>query len=713
VSPFPLHLAPNAPWFLLALLTVLLALVSLWAYRFAVPPLPGGARRVLPLLRALALLLLLWLLAQPVFERAAAGRARIAVLVDRSRSMDLPASPGGPSRAQVAAQAVEEIRRAWRGRAAVDVIPFAGAPGTGADSTVRRGATALGDALESLARSPEGQRANGVVVVSDGAVNAGTDPVQAARALGLPVHAALVGEEGGRDRAVAGIDASATARVGQATTVRARILTTEPRGTSFGARLMDGGRELARATVTAPGGGAEATAEFRVIPAKPGLALWSAVVDSAAGEVSVVNNAREVAMDVSPGRLGVLIVSAGLNWDLAFLRRALAGDSSLHVTTWVRGRDGWGGLDSGARDAAPSAASLRGQAVVVLDALAPGEVSAGFDDAVAGFVRGGGGLLALGGPAPGLARLRAGRLGGEFGFGNDPRPATRPAMPEPAPEARDLLAWDDDAARGERAWRAAAPLTDVLPLAPGPGDRVVLKSQGGGAPLFVARRIGRGQALLVNGSAIWRWSLSSHDDLGGERGKRLWRRLARWLAEPVQGEPLRVRPERWLATADEPVRLFANLQDAQFRPLAGASVEGEARPDSGRAIPLRFEAGAAGSYVATLPAPRPGRYRVSARATRDGRELGRAGSEFAVDRWSLEEARTRPDSATLAGIAGASGGSLTRAATAGVWARALPTRSLARVRTESLRLWESPWLFAVVVGALCVEWAWRRRRGLP
>jgi len=43
----------------------------------------------------------------------------------------------------------------------------------------------------------------------------------------------------------------------------------------------------------------------------------------------------------------------------------------------------------------------------------------------------------------------------------------------------------------------------------------------------------------------------------------------------------------------------------------------------------------------------------------------------------------------------------------------LPTRALARTRTESTRLWESPWVFAVVVGLLSLEWAWRRRRGLP
>jgi hypothetical protein len=339
-------------------------------------------------------------------------------------------------------------------------------------------------------------------------------------------------------------------------------------------------------------------------------------------------------------------------------------------------------------------------------------VSAAFDQAAAGFVRGGGGLLALGGGLPGLGRLTNGRLGGELRLAPDPRGAPRSVSPQPAGSESDLLAWDDDPARGARAWASAAPLSDVLPIAAGGGDRVIVGGEDG-PPLVIARHLGRGQALLVNGSGVWRWSLSSHDDLGGERGKRLWRRLTQWLAEPVQGEPLRVRPERWLATADEPMRLFATLQDAEFRPVAGAAVEGEIQPASGRATPVRFEPSSAGIYVATLEGLAPGRYRVSARATREGRELGRANSEFGVDRWSLEEARTQPDSATLAAMAQASGGSVGPARSAGSWARALPTRSLARVRTESVRLWESPWMFAMVVGALCVEWAWRRRRGLP
>ena len=717
MTDLSLHLAPNAPWLWLTLLSVVFIILGLWAYRIAVPPLPRRARRLLPALRVAALLLIAWLLGQPVLERAAEGRTRVVVLLDRSASMALPAGPGGGTRSAAAARAVRTIEQAWRGRADVVVMPFAArlhADSAHTGAPVATGATALGDALAALAMAEAGRDAGAVVVVSDGAVNAGDDPVAAASTLGLPVHAVVVGRAGVPDRVVTEVESRDVARVGRPVTVRARVTSTEERGVPVTVRLLEGGRELARAAVVAPGGGAEAAAEFQVVPTRPGLALWTVRVDSLPGDPTRANDARQLAVEVSPGRLGVLLVSGGLNWDLTFLRRALLGDSSLAVTTIVRERAGWRALERRAGPGgAPFAASLRGQAVVVLDAVAPAEVGPDFDRALAAFVRAGGGLLALGGPAPGVARYGAGALGTDLAVTLDASLAAGGGGAQPALEARELLDWDPDPARGARAWSAAAPLAELAPVRPGAGDRVLIGSADGGPPLLLARHVGRGQALFVNGTGLWRWSLSGVDELTAERGRVLWRRLAHWLAEPAQAEPLRVRPERWLTAGGEPVRLFATLQDSAFRPVAGGEVLAEVQDAAGHSRPVSFESRARGSYEAVLDDPPPGRCRLSARAVRGGRELGRATTDFAVDRWSLELAHSLPDSAALAAVARATGGRVTDAAQVDRWARTLPTRALARGRVESRRLWESPWVFALVVGLLSVEWFWRRRRGLP
>jgi hypothetical protein len=104
---------------------------------------------------------------------------------------------------------------------------------------------------------------------------------------------------------------------------------------------------------------------------------------------------------------------------------------------------------------------------------------------------------------------------------------------------------------------------------------------------------------------------------------------------------------------------------------------------------------------------------AGAGATVGAREIGRGRGEFAVDAWSLELLRVEPDSTTLAAIAEASGGRTTIAAAAARWASGIETRALTRRRTTSSRLWESPWLFALIVLTLAGEWIWRRRRGLP
>src|SRR5439155_16501514 len=100
---------------------------------------------------------------------------------------------------------------------------------------------------------------------------------------------------------------------------------------------------------------------------------------------------------------------------------------------------------------------------------------------------------------------------------------------------------------------------------------------------------------------------------------------------------------------------IASLQDEAFRPMGGAVVEGEITGSRG-VRRVRFDAGASGTYTASLDDLPPGRYRVSAAASRGPRTMGRASAEFAVDRWSLEEARALPDSVELAANALASGG---------------------------------------------------------
>ena len=218
----------------------------------------------------------------------------------------------------------------------------------------------------------------------------------------------------------------------------------------------------------------------------------------------------------------------------------------------------------------------------------------------------------------------------------------------------------------------------------------------------------------MNGTGFWRWSLSGTDELSAERGRRLWRRLVRWLGRAGPGRAAAGATRTLAHASGEEVRLFATLQDDAFRPVAGADSRGRAAGRVGagsRSRGVRAGQSAGATWRASM-IRRPGVTSDRAR-DRGGRELGRATSEFAVDRWSLEEARVEPDSALLARWPGVGWpGGTTVDAVVALGARARNARAGAGAHRVAAAVGVAVGV-RVRRGVLWVEWAWRRRRGLP
>jgi hypothetical protein len=182
------------------------------------------------------------------------------------------------------------------------------------------------------------------------------------------------------------------------------------------------------------------------------------------------------------------------------------------------------------------------------------------------------------------------------------------------------------------------------------------------------------------------------------------------MGEPAQTEPLRLVPERPLVARGEPVRLSAALQDAAFRPLDGARVETKVTGPVTRTLPL--PGAGQGGYGAALEGLPPGRYEASATATLRGRVVGSARATVWVDPQSAEWQDTAPDPGLLAAVARASGGVAVERGREGSIAPALAAARPRAGRERAVRLWESPYVFALATALLTTEWWVRRRRGL-
>src|SRR3972149_4139159 len=189
----------SASWYWAAL-ALLLALVGIvYYYRRTVPPLRGPIKTPLMILRSIAAIALFLALADALWAAIKSERHLydLVVLTDRSASMketdDLPAT-----RFDRAGAYFDRMTGSLKSKAAIHQFYFADSLLTAPARPDLFGAsTDLGDGLLSLTARLRDLNPRAVVLLTDGASNRGTDPVEAANRLGVPVIAVGFGKMAG------------------------------------------------------------------------------------------------------------------------------------------------------------------------------------------------------------------------------------------------------------------------------------------------------------------------------------------------------------------------------------------------------------------------------------------------------------------------------------------------------------------------------------
>ena len=720
----------GAGWFTVLLLAAAVA-YSVYLYRRGDAPLGTALRGLLAGLRAAALVLLLLVLARPVLSLAVPGGAArgVLVLADRSSSMTLPGRAAGDSRDDELSRALARIDRALSETYPVRVRAFSSEAGPLLEDPAalpppRGETTDLARALEGASAGVGSEGKPGaVVLISDGTATAGSDPVTAARRLGIPVEVVALGSpDPVPDLAVSRVRANVEAFAGERTPVEAflRLQGLEPAAvTALLLDVTEGEAVVAQATTRVEPGGAETKVTLSFVPTRVGLRFFEVRVPVLPGEVAGPNNCRVFSVDVREEKTGVLLLSGSLTWDHTFLRRALEADSTLGLAAGLRR----GNIFQTAGDSRPlpalDAAGLRGTRVVMLDHTTPAALGRAALEALAGFVRGGGGLVLLTGGRSGdlsqwentpLASLLPVLTSGSGGEVETPvrlgAAARRHVLFDPtAPGSSPLDAW-----------------RDLPPLAVAPdlgglraGGEALLVTADRELPVLAWTPAGQGRVLLLSAGGLWRWQfMSSTHGPGATLMPAWWRRTVHWLARPGLGGQVDIRPEKAVVPRGERVGFVARITDPSYRPVAGASVELAVLPAGGdttatRRLSLSGEGGFLTGALDPLP---PGRYRFEGRARTPEGELPPADGFFLVDSLGAEMERLEADHELLERVASASGGHLWHPDSLQGLGDAMARRAAAEEERVQVALWDHPFLFVVFVILASLEWFLRRRRGL-
>lgn len=704
---------------------------AVWAYASRYPALTPRRRATLLWTRLLTLAALTAASLAPVAHYPTAGkeRNRLLVLVDHSGSMNVRDASGGRSRVEAADSAAAALASELRGRFDVRLAPFDAALGPfgrdrralssdRAGAAARSGETALGDAIREALHRADPDSVAALVVLSDGAVNRGEDPERAVDA-SLPAFALSVGSTADPPTVgIAGVEAPAEAVVGTPAAIHVVVRQGNRPPARGMARLLEDGRELGHGSFALESAGASARVAIPFTPTTRGKRFLWVALDEIAGDPMRENKRRLIAIDVREARRRVPIVAASWDWDIRSLARGLDSD-----TTWAAVR---------ALPAGPSMVAPLGGAPVSFASLLDGApaVVVRYDARVVTperaaelqryIERGGGVLLWLDteGRLPAETPLSR-SLGLIWRFWGDSPGQVATADLAPAGRTHQISLLGGDAASAAATWRALPPVKPVVALGVPAGPLAALlvgQINNQSVPLLVAGRIGAGRVAVLNAAGVYRWGLTA-SGLGAGAGAGVepafFGGLCRWLAAGDDDQPVRIAaPDITPEGRAIAVRVTATIPAGTGR--AGAANRAP------RAIVRARRVGGGASAETTLAettrgifsgsiATRPGTYVLSARVEASGKVIGRDSVRVAVGGQGIEFESLAAEIDLLKRLGERSGGASAPIDSPGPVLARLRSPDLARSRLAEMDLFHNPFLFAVLVLGLTVEWALRRK----
>jgi uncharacterized membrane protein len=728
------------PWALW--IAMLLAAAGLgWLVASRLPRLPSGARNwragipiwLLESLIAALLLFLLWQPAVTVTELKPQQNI-IAFLIDDSRSMGLMEEDGATREARAisalqsgALAGVEKKFQTRLYRLGNHLTRIADLKDLRAASP----ATHIGDSLKQLADETSELPIGAIVLLSDGADNAGgidADAISAVRNRHIPVH--TVGF--GRDHVLRDIeiDDALVAPRALADSRLAAVVRFHQRGyAGMKARLTvrDGTAALASREITLESDGSlqSETLLFNV-GAAGGKALQYSV-DALPGEENLANNAVTRLINVESDRRRVLYFEGEPRWEYKFIRRAEDDDHIVQLVPMLRTTENkiYRQNIQDPRELAEGFPT-RPEALFAYQALVIGSVEATYfspaqRELIREFVdRRGGGLLLLGGRfsladggwgVSNLADLLPVVLpGGKNTFHVDP--ATVELTPAGVDSNITRLV-DDPAANAER-WKQLPHLIDYQePGVPKPGAAVLaeMNVQGRKMPLLVTENYGRGRTAVLATSGTWRWQMNL--PVGDPTHTLFWQQLLRWLVTDSPGHVVASVPSQVLLD-DGRVALSAEVRGADFQPVVDARVEAHIIGPGGLAARVEMTPvpEMPGGFQAEWTAEQSGSYLTEVTAQRGSEQIGRDVLTFQRVDGVAENFHTEQNRDLLVRLASQTGGRYWRPQDLSKLPEEISYSEAGVSARVTREIWNMPAVFLLILLLRSAEWLVRRRWGI-
>ncbi len=740
---------------LVALLLFALIPALVWLlYRRTTREISPRWKTLLITLRSAALMILLLMLMRPVITTFEVNPQEtwLAVLVDDSASMQIADAAGGSTRQQAVASALygeDGILSSLAERYQVRTFAFGQSLrriNDQAEFSADANASSLEQALRQTADQLGGLPLSAVLMISDGADNADSDPLVSARdfaAREIPVFTLGVGQERiPRDVAITQVSAANTILDNSVFDVQVDVNHSGYSGRQVTLKVMDGETEVTSRQLTLGADDNSQRVTLEITPERREPVLYELRIDPLDGEIVSQNNRYQFLVDNSERPpLNILYVEGHPRNEFKFIRRATEGDNSLRLASYLRtgpGRFYRQGINSPLE--LNNGFPTRREDLYQYEAVIMGDIGRDFftDDQLVmlqDFVaeRGGGLLVAgmlddafvdsvLADIMP-VTLVRSDTLPGflQGGIRRGPHATGELFTPRltPAGEFSPLLRLDSDDGINRRQWGELPTLQGIYVTGrPKPGATVLmehpsLQFQNQALPLMATQRYGSGRSMSINTASTWRWQMLM--PAADESHERLWRQMLRWLAQDAL-ERVTVNFDKTFYNVGDTVNVSVKVLNERYEADNNASLWLQRTDPLGNAsdIAMEWDINQDGTYVSRFEVDEEGVYRVLvdvASAAGTGLETEKPAA-FVVTPSLREFNNAGRDAGLLARIAESGGGRYYDISEASQLLTEIDRVPGAYSREVQEDLWDKPWLLALLVLLMSADWMARRYRGL-
>lgn len=681
-------------------------------------------------LRGAALLLFLFLAFKPVVTRPDPGLpTEWAVLLDSSKSMRVQDPYIRFEKAKVlAADILKQFPRfrLFHFSSSLNEIKRS-------DLETLEAKGAKTDLAEAIKRVFSENNVRGAVVFSDGRHIGSGDAVAAAAAMGQPLFLVGFGDKNHfKDVAVRSVHAPPFAFKNIQTSLTATVSAFGFPNQNLTVKLKDGDHVLAFQTVHIKSHEFEAPVLFSWTPRSLGSKNLTVEVDAFSGEMTNVNNRKDVTVDVTRDRFRVLYICGEPGPEYAFLRHQFKADPGVELVTFVILRNAFNVVSVPEAELSlipfPTQDVLISQ-IATFDLVVFEEFAyqtyglmQGVLHAIRKKVEDGGSFLLMGGPVafgegsnyavPGIREM----IPVEFGSALvQTIPEARPFIPKAL--EHPILRLEAHPDRNRELWQNLPPLEGITLVPQAKPEATVLGTvnwNGRDHPLLTVWRFGKGRVATLTARTTWRWAMMpGKKEQTADAYQQFWKNMVLWLTHSDQFKNVRMAFENKRVKLDEPEPLRVWVYDEYFKPLSDVEVRVEVTAPDGTSAPLPVHSETSGVYVGQFTGKALGTYKAQAWVLRRGKKYGSDTLTFRVVENYFEEEDLTPDTPHLKELAEATGGKYVKAAEFSPHILREFDNDVSQKSGRKVLLWNSPWLFAVGLILLAVEWTIRKRKGLP